>query len=80
MERGHKAVEALLRAHISSTGSRAKAKKTQQEREEKERQIQAEREENVKRKQLGESLYNASFYGNVPEVRRLLALGADARY
>ena len=43
-------------------------------------QIKAEREAREKRKQLGEALYDASFYGNRQEVRRLLALGADARY
>ena len=43
-------------------------------------QIKAEREEKEKRKELGEALYNASLRGNLSEVRRLLALGADARY
>jgi len=43
-------------------------------------QIKAEREAKEKRKQLGEALFNASARGNLPEVRRLLALGADARY
>ena len=43
-------------------------------------QIKAEREAREKRKQLGEALFKASFHGNLPEVRRLLALGADARH
>ena len=33
-----------------------------------------------KRKQLGEALFKASVRGDLPEVRRLVALGADARY
>ena len=48
--------------------------KALQEREE------AEREEKEKRNQLGEALFWASLRGDLPEVRRLLALGADARY
>ena len=36
--------------------------------------------EKEKRKQLGEALLLASIGGDLPEVRRLLALGADARY
>jgi hypothetical protein len=43
-------------------------------------QIKAEREAREKRKQLGEALVDASDRGDLPEVRRLLALGADARY
>ena len=43
-------------------------------------QIKAEREEKEKRKLLGVALVYASLCGDLPEVRRLLALGADARY
>ena len=43
-------------------------------------QIKAEWEEKEKRKELGEALFDASLRGDLPEVRRLLALGADARY
>ena len=43
-------------------------------------QIKAEREAREKRKQLGEALVKASHRGDLLEVRRLLALGADARY
>jgi len=43
-------------------------------------QIKAEREAREKRKQLGEALADASDRGDLPYVRRLLALGADARY
>ena len=43
-------------------------------------QIKAEREEKEKCKKLGEALVKASGLGHLPEVRRLLALGADARY
>ena len=43
-------------------------------------QIKAEREAREKRKQLGEALFLASLRGDLLEVRRLLALGADARY
>ena len=44
------------------------------------RQIQAERDKKARRRELGEKLYWASFYGQLPEVRLLLAGGADPRY
>jgi hypothetical protein len=43
-------------------------------------QIQAEREKKEKRKKLGEALCDASLSGKAPEVRILLASGADPRY
>ena len=43
-------------------------------------QIQAEREKKENRKNLGLALWDASFLGKAPEVRILLASGADPRY
>ena len=43
-------------------------------------QIQAERAKKENRKKLGEALHKASFLGKAPEVRILLASGADPRY
>ena len=43
-------------------------------------QIQAERAKKENRKKLGEALYGASLGGKAPEVRTLLASGADPRY